>query len=78
MIEHFTIEKILALNPQIDKKDPEEIQKILRGMRGSKKSRHRRNLIPPYARHRVTIGGDGWKQKTKKEAHFFITSFLFF
>jgi len=58
MIEHFTIEKILALNPQIDKKDPEEIQKILRGMRGSKKSRHRRNLIPPYARHRVTIGGD--------------------
>ena len=53
MIEHFTKEEILALNPQIDKKDFEE-----RGMRGSKKSRHRRILIPPYASPRVTIGGD--------------------
>lgn len=58
MVKHFTIEEILALNPQINSEDLEKIQKFLNMMYTGKRIKHRYSLIPPFARPRVTIGED--------------------
>ncbi len=56
MGEHLTKEKILALNPHIDKEELETIQRILNKVRAEKGRKHRYNLVPPFARPRVTVG----------------------
>ena len=64
MVKNYTLKEILDLNPHIDKKDLEEIQKILRIMQTGR-VRHRHSLIPPFARPRVTVGeGDKTDYRT--------------
>ena len=65
MVKRFTIEEIIALNPQINKEELEKIQKILDMMYTGKRTRHRYHLIPPFARPRVTVGeGDNTDPRT--------------
>ena len=56
MSEHITKEKILALNPHIDQEELKAMQKILNKMRTMKGRKYHYNLVPPYARPRVTAG----------------------
>lgn len=56
MPKRYTLEEILALNPQIRKEEFEEAQKILDKMMIIQKAKHRYNLVPPFARPRVTVG----------------------
>jgi len=65
MVKLFTLKEILALNPQIDKEHLEEIQKLLYTLHTSRVGKRRYNLIPPFARPRVTIGeGDNTDSRT--------------
>ena len=65
MIKRFTLEEILALNPQIEKEDFEEAREILSKMRVGKMAKHRYSLVPPFARPRVTVGeGDNTDSRT--------------
>ena len=65
MVKQFTLKEILALNPQIDKKYLEEIQTLLYTMHTSRVGKRRYNLIPPFARPRVTVGeGDNTDSRT--------------
>ena len=58
MAEKIDIKDILARNPHIDEKQLEEALQALRASRkaGSKGSGY--NLSQPYARKRVSVGGD--------------------
>ena len=65
MAEHFKIDDLLTLNPQIDKEELETIQRTLKLLRSRRRTKHGYSLVPPFARPRVTVGeGDKTDPRT--------------